>query len=195
MSESKEKTKRNPDSKSEKNRRGVAPAKIDNVQKLKVLLSNASGIYFADYSKAKAKDITDLRQKLREVTVMTKVVKNRLAFLAFKELGFDESVRGFLTGPTALFLTTADPITPAKLLKDLTKKFAEIRIKGAYVENTIFTAEQFNYLANLPTRGELETTLVGVLAGPIYGLVMTLDGLFAQLVLTLEAIGQKTSTN
>uniref|UniRef100_A0A7C6AAB1 Large ribosomal subunit protein uL10 n=1 Tax=candidate division WOR-3 bacterium TaxID=2052148 RepID=A0A7C6AAB1_UNCW3 len=175
----------------DKKQRNPSPIKIDKVQRLVTLLNKATGIYFADYSKVKATDITDLRQKLRTAGVVAKVVKNRLAFLAFKELGYNEALRRFLTGPTALLLTTQDPITPAKLLKDLTQKFTEIKIKGAYVENTIFNAEQFNYIANLPTRAELNATLVGVLSGPIYELVMNLEGLFVQLVLTLEAIGKK----
>jgi large subunit ribosomal protein L10 len=119
------------------------------------------------------------------------VVKNRLAILAFKELGYIESVRSFLTGSTSLIITRQDPISPAKLIKDLTKKFAELKIKGAYFDSTVFPAEQFNYLANLPTRPELQVTLVGVLNQPIYGIVVVLDNLLCKLVVTLEEISQK----
>jgi large subunit ribosomal protein L10 len=164
---------------------------IETIKKLKTVISEASGIYFADSSKVKAKDMATLRRRLKESQVVTKVVKNRLAILAFKELGYNESVRSFLTGSTSLIITRQDPITPAKLIKDLTKKFAELKIKGAYVDSTVFPAEQFNYLANLPTRPELQATLVWVLNQPIYGIVAVLDNLLSKLVVTLEEISQK----
>ncbi|MEO0093119.1 MAG: 50S ribosomal protein L10 [candidate division WOR-3 bacterium] len=165
--------------------------KVETVQKLKILLESATGIYFADCSRIKAKELSDLRHQLRTAAITTKVIKNRLAFLAFKELGFADSIRNFLTGPTALITTTQDPIKPARMLKDLMKKFTEIKIKGAYVEKTIFGAEQFGYLANLPTRPELETSLVTTLLQPLYGIVMALNGLLNNMVFTFEAISRK----
>lgn len=168
--------------------------KIETVQKLKKVLTEASGVYFADCSKVKAKEISTLRNRLRESDVVTKVVKNRLAFLAFKELGFDDSIRNFLTGPTALIITTQDSITPARVLKELIKKFAKIKIKGAYVDRTIFPAEQFNVLANLPTRPELQATLVWVLSQPMQGIVFILNNLLANLVFSLDVISHKKET-
>ena len=165
--------------------------KLESVKKLKIMLSEASGIYFADCSKVKGKDISVLRHRLRESEIMTKVVKNRLALLAFKELGFDDSIKTFLTGPTSLIVTNQDSITPARLIKELAKKLTEIKIKGAYADKTIFTAEQFNLLANLPTRLELQATLVGVLNQPIQAIVFILDNLLGNLFFTLEAISQK----
>lgn len=168
--------------------------KLETVQKIKKVLTQASGVYFADCSKVKAKEISTLRHRLRESDVVTKVVKNRLAYLAFKELGFDDSVRNFLIGPTSLIIATRDPITPARILKELMKKFADIKIKGAYVDRTIFPAEQFNILANLPTQPELQATLVWVLSQPLQGIVFVLDNLLASLVFSLDAISHKKET-
>ena len=164
---------------------------VETVKKLKTLISEASGIYFADCSNVKAKDISLLRRRLREFEVMTKVVKNRLALLAFKELGLENPIHPFLSGPTSLILTKQDPVMPAKIIKELTKKFAAFKIKGAYFDSTVFPAEQFNYLANLPTRPELQASLVVVLNQPLQGIVMVLDNLLCKFVLTLEEIGQK----
>jgi large subunit ribosomal protein L10 len=168
--------------------------KLETVQQLKKVLADASGVYFTDCSKVKANEIATLRYRLRESDVVTKVVKNRLALLAFKELGFDDSIRPFLIGPTSLIITTKEPITPARVLKELMKKFAAIKIKGAYIDKTVFAAEQFNLLANLPTRPELQATLVGVLHQPIQGVVFILDNLLANLVFSLDAISQKKET-
>lgn len=164
---------------------------LETVKKLKAIISEASGIYFADCSNVKAKDISILRRRLREFEVMTKVVKNRLALLAFKELGLENPIHSFLSGPTSLILTKQDPVIPARIIKELTKKFAEFKIKGAYLDSTVFPADQFNYLANLPTRPELQASLVGVLNQPLQGIVLVLDNLLNKLVITLQEIKQK----
>ena len=164
---------------------------LETVKKLKTIISEASGIYFADCSNVKAKDISILRRRLREFEVMTKVVKNRLALLAFKELGLENPIHPFLSGPTSLILTKQDPVMPARVIKELTKKFAQFKIKGAYFDSTIFPADQFNYLANLPTRPELHASLVGGLNQPLQGIVMMLDSLLFKLVGALQEIQQK----
>ncbi len=164
---------------------------VETVKKLKTLIGEASGIYFADCSNVKAKDISLLRRSLRESEVMTKVVKNRLALLAFKELGLENPIQSFLSGPTSLILTKQDPVIPARIIKELTKKFAEFKIKGAYFDSTVFPADQFNYLASLPTRPELQALLVGVLNQPLQGFVMILDNLLSKFVVALQEIRQK----
>ena len=164
---------------------------LETVKKLKAIINEASGIYFADCSKVKAKDISMLRRRLKEFEVMTKVVKNRLVLLAFKELGLENPIHSFLSGPTSLILTKQDPVMPARIIKELTKKFAEFKIKGAYFDSTVFPADQFNYLANLPTRPELQASLVGVLNQPLQGIVMMLDSLLFKLVVALQEIQQK----
>ena len=164
---------------------------IDKVEKIKTLIGKASAIYFADCSQVNANDMSILRGRLRESVIVTKVVKNRLALLAFKDLGFDDAIRPFLTGPTSLIVTTEDPILPARLIKEMTKKFTEIKIKGAYFDDTIFSAEQFDFLANLPARPELQVTLVQILAQPVVGLVILLENLIVDLIFILEQLKKK----
>lgn len=168
---------------------------VELVKRLKTVISEASGIYFADCSKVKAKDMSFLRRRLRESEVKTKVVKNRLALLVFKDLGIEDSIRSFLSGPTSLMVTKQDPVLPARLIKELTKKFADFKIKGAYFDSTVFPADQFSYLANLPTRPELQAILVGVLNQPLQGIVLVLDNLLIKLVNTLQEIEQKRESD
>lgn len=164
---------------------------VESLKKLKTIISEASGIYFADCSKVKAKDMSFLRRRLRESEVKTTVIKNRLALLAFKELGIEDSIRSFLSGPTSLMVTKQDPVLPARLIKELTKKFVDFKIKGAYFDSMVFPADQFNYLANLPTLPELQATLIGVLNQPLQGIAIVLDNFLIKLITTLQEIEKK----
>lgn len=158
--------------------------KIDNIQKL---VEPAKAIYFADLSRIKATEISGLRQKFSNMGIKVKVVKNRLTKRALTKAGI-QGIEGFLTGPTALILSYDDPLVPAKVIKDFSKKNAELKVKGAYLDKLIYTANQFDYLATLPSKPELLSELIGCLSQPVSELVFVLEALIRQLVLGLEEL-------
>jgi large subunit ribosomal protein L10 len=165
----------------------VANEKVLKFDSIKKLVTDAKAIYFADCSRIKATEITGLRHKLSGINVKVKVVKNRITKKALNESGI-EGIEGFLTGPTALILSYDDPLTPAKMLKDFGKKNANLKIKGAYLDNLVYLANQFDYLANLPSKPELLNDLVGCLSQPVSGLVFVLEALIRQFVSGLEEL-------
>ncbi|MCX7785115.1 MAG: 50S ribosomal protein L10 [candidate division WOR-3 bacterium] len=164
--------------------------KILKVEGLKKLVYEAKGIYFADCSRLKASDITQLRKKLHSMQMNLKVVKNRLALRALNELGI-EGIDEFFTGPTALIFSYEDALVPAKVLKEFIKKNSDLKVKGAYVENGIYSKEKFDFLASLPTKSELRAQVILVLTQPVQELVFILESLLRQLIGSLEALSQK----
>jgi len=68
------------------------------------------------------------------------------------------------------------------------KKMAALKVKGAYLDRVLYPANRFDFIAGLPTKNELRGEVVGVLQGPIYGLVMTLDGLLSEFVWVLDQV-------
>ncbi|MEO0076231.1 MAG: 50S ribosomal protein L10 [candidate division WOR-3 bacterium] len=165
----------------------VASDKVLKLEQIKKLVSDAKAIYFADLGRIKANDITDLRRKLSSVNAKVKVVKNRITKRAFNEIGLS-GIESFLVGPTALILSFDDPLTPAKLIKDYSKKTVGIKIKGAFFENSIYQANQFEFLASLPSRPELIAEFIGSVQQPLNDLVFTLAGLLQQLIVGLEEL-------
>lgn len=172
----------------------VTKEKLLQLDNIKNLLSPATAIYFADLSRIKANEISTLRMKLREMNVKVKIVKNRITKRAFTEHGIS-GVDNLLVGPTALIIAYDDPLSAAKLLKDFTKKNSALKIKGAYVEQSIYGANQFDYLASLPSKSELVVEVVTCLQGPIADLVFSLEALIQQLVFGLEEIKNKKSSD
>jgi large subunit ribosomal protein L10 len=162
--------------------------KIDEVEGLKERISRASALYFFDFTKLPANDFNALRRKLGESKVTVRVVKNRLALRALTESGVPADIEKLLTGPTSVVFAVDDPVAPARTIREQMKKMAALRVKGAYLDRVLYPADKFDFIAGLPTKNELRGEVVAVLQGPIYGLVMTLDGLLSELVWVLDQV-------
>jgi large subunit ribosomal protein L10 len=162
--------------------------KIDAVTGLKDRIGKASALYFIDFTKLAANDFNTLRRKLGESKVTVRVVKNRLALRALTESGVPADIEKLLTGPTSLVFAVDDPVAPARTIREQMKKMSALKVKGAYLDRVLYPANRFDFIAGLPTKNELRGEVVGVLQGPIYGLVMTLDGLLSEFVWVLDRV-------
>ncbi len=154
------------------------------VEDLKLAITTAQGIYFVDFTNVSANDFNNFRRRAKKEGVAVKVVKNRLALRALRECLMPEKVEDFLRGPTAIFFAKDDPVAPARLLKEA--ESLSLNFKGAFLDNTIYTQDQFDFLVTLPSKTEARANLVGVLASPISSLVTILMGVISQLVWCLE---------
>lgn len=162
--------------------------KIDEVSGLKERISKASALYFFDFTKLPANDFNVLRRKLGESKVKVRVVKNRLALRALTESGVPADIEKLLTGPTSVVFAADDPVAPARTIREQMRKMTALKVKGAYLDRVLYPASKFDFIAGLPTKNELRGEVVAVLQGPIYGLVMILDGLLSELVWVLDQI-------
>ncbi|MCX6840925.1 MAG: 50S ribosomal protein L10 [candidate division WOR-3 bacterium] len=162
--------------------------KVDAVVGLKDKIGRASALYFIDFTKLAANDFNALRRKLGESKVAVRVVKNRLALRALTESGVSSDIETLLVGPTSLVFAGDDPVAPARVIREQMKKMAALKVKGAYLDRVLYTADRFDFIAALPTKHELHAQVVGVLEGPIWGLVMSLDGLLSELVWVLDQV-------
>jgi large subunit ribosomal protein L10 len=162
--------------------------KVDAVAGLKDKIGKASALYFIDFTKLAANDFNTLRRKLGESKVTVRVVKNRLALRALTESGVPADIEKLLTGPTSLVFAVDDPVAPARTIREQMRKMAALKVKGAYLDHVLYAADRFDFIAGLPTKNELRGEVVGVLQGPIYGLVMTLDGLLSEFVWVLDQV-------
>jgi large subunit ribosomal protein L10 len=167
------------------------PEKVQSVAELKERIGQATALYFLDFTKVRANDFNALRRRLGEGHVPVQVVKNRLALLALAEAGAEGEFRAMLRGPTSVVFAGEDPVAPARVIRDATRKLDALKVKGAYLDGRVYGADQFAFLAGLPTKSELRGQLVGVLQSPIWELVMCLDGLVSEFVWVLDQIKDK----
>ena len=162
--------------------------KIDSVADLKDRIAGSSALYFVDFAKVTANDFNALRRKLGELNVRVRVVKNRLALRALTESGTPAEIEVLLKGPTSIVFAAEDPIAPARTIRDAAKKNAALKVKGAYLDRTLYRADRFDFIAGLPTKHELRGQLVGVLEGPIWEFVLGLESLLNDFVYVLDQI-------
>ena len=107
----------------------------------------ASAGILVDYKGITVELDTKLRSMLRESNVEYAVVKNTLTRFAAKEVGLD-GLDPMLNGTTALAMSAGDPILPARLLTEFTKKNkTTLTVKAGFVEGTVVSPAQIDALA------------------------------------------------
>jgi large subunit ribosomal protein L10 len=65
----------------------------------------------------------------------------------------------------------------------------------AIVDGKFFDQKAVDKLAEIPSKEELLSNLVGSIQAPIYNFVWTLNGIISEFVYTVEAIKQKKENN
>lgn len=147
----------------------------------------AKSIIFADYRGLNVSEITELRTKLSESEATVKVVKNRLAKRA-AQTAKAEGLEEFLTGPTAMASSEVDPVIPAKVLVDFAKTHEVLKIKAGYMDGKVLDLATITMLAQLPSREELLSKMLGSMNAPITNFTMALAAIPRQLVNVISAI-------
>ena len=165
---------------------------------LKEVIPKSNLILLTDFTGTTVLQMRKLREAIREKFAdgaRYMVVKNTLLRISLENAGYDPSELGkALEGPTAvLYVTDGDPIEAIKIIYNFVKdnKLEKFRFKGGYLEGKMFSGEEVDNLAKLPSKQELLAMLVGGFQGPIRGLVFVLSGLMRNLVYALNAIKEK----
>ncbi len=134
-----------------------------------------SGV-LVDYCGLNVEQDTQLRNKLREAGVEYKVIKNTLARIAAKEVGFDE-LDPILNGPTALAVSMTDEVAPAKVIADFAKDNEQLEIKSGFLDGKVVSLDEVKKLAATPNHDTLIAMVMGSLNAPVSKLVRTLQAL------------------
>jgi len=172
-----------------KRKGGGIPAKAKAVEGLQRQLEKSTAIIVTEYRGLTVAELQDLRRKLRPKGVEYHVVKNSLFQRAAEGSGRG-ALRSLLTGPTAVALGTSDEVDLAKGLIDETRTFKTLKIIGGFLGGRTMSAEDVQALAKLPSKLQLQATLVGSLTAPLAQAVATLQAPLAQFVRVLNAKAQ-----
>ena len=152
----------------------ITPAKEDAVKALKDEFAGYDGFIFTDYRGMTVQQITDLRDALRKDEAAYRVVKNRYAKIALKDLektGAEDQMKG----PTAVALVKGDTANVvAKKIFQAGKDGVTVTVKGAIIGDEVMTADQIEALSKLPTKLELIASHMGTMKAPVQKLAATL---------------------
>ena len=153
----------------------VLESKKAIVEELSERIGKATAVVFVDYKGITVAQDTELRNKFREAGVEYSVVKNTLTRLAANKVGFSEFDE-VLNGTTSMATTTDDPIAPARIVSEFTKKNKNtLKIKGGIVEGTVQSVDALNAFGELPSKNALVAQVLGTFLAPISSLAFVID--------------------
>ncbi|MBI2085982.1 50S ribosomal protein L10 [Candidatus Daviesbacteria bacterium] len=160
--------------------------KEEAVVKLSEKLGKAKAIVFADYKGMSMKQLSDLRNSLRDVNGEFSITKNTLLSRALPTTNYQLPTE--LEGPTATLFAYDDEISPIKILVKALKDASLGKIKSGFLGTIALEESKVLQLATLPTKDELRGKTVGVLVAPLQGIISVLQGNLRNLVYTLSEI-------
>jgi large subunit ribosomal protein L10 len=168
----------------------VLAQKIEKIGALSARIKAAKVIILADYRGLTVEQDTQLRNALRKAGIEYSVIKNSIIRFAVKENGLD-SLIPYLAGPTAVAISTTDPVAPAKVLTEFAKKFAKFELKVGVVDGKILDESGIKSLGELPPKDVLISMVLGGFKAPISGFVNVLNGNLRGLAAALNAIREQ----
>lgn len=168
----------------------IRPEKANKVAELKELLSSSKGVILVNYASLNVADDTELRKQMREAGIKYLVAKNTFLRIAAKEAGL-EGLDAYLEHNTAVAFSPEDPVAPAKILNDFSKKHEALQLKCGALDGKVISVEEVKALAELPSREELLAKLVGSMQAPISGAVNVLQGVIRNFVYVVDAVREK----
>ena len=136
------------------------------VAEISEAIKDAQSVVLVDYRGLTVEQDTALRKQLREAGVTYKVYKNTMMNFAFKGTDF-EGLAPYLEGPSAVAISTTDATAPARILAKFAKEAKALEMKAGVVEGTVYDATGMQAIAQIPSRDELISKLLGSLQSPI----------------------------
>ena len=136
------------------------------VAEISEAIKDAQSVVLVDYRGLTVEQDTNLRKQLREAGVTYKVYKNTMMNFAFKGTDF-EGLAPYLEGPSAVAISTEDATAPARILAKFAKDAKALEIKAGVVEGIVYDANGMQAIAQIPSREELLSKLLGSLQSPI----------------------------
>jgi large subunit ribosomal protein L10 len=144
--------------------------KEQKIEELRAKLAESKYLFFTNYAGLTVEEITKLRTELRKDGSTYAVVKNTLFARAAGE-DLAKQFEALLAGPTGVVFAPADPVGPAKALKQFNDDVKPLEVKAGYVDGRLIDAKQVSALASMPPKVELQAKVLGLFASPLRGLV------------------------
>jgi large subunit ribosomal protein L10 len=165
--------------------------KVERVAALKERIEGANALLLTEYRGLTVEEITELRRSLREVDASLAVIKNTLMQRAANDAGISE-LDELLAGPSAVaFVNGDDVVAVAKKLKDASKAYPTLVIKGGYMDGSALDAAGASALADLESREVMLSKIAGMLKSEMSRAAAAFVAAQSQFLALLEAYKEK----
>lgn len=165
--------------------------KQDLVAIYKEQLARTDGFIVAEYNKLTVAQGNALRRRLGETGGSYMVTKNTLFKRALQETDWPVPAE-LLSGMVGIVFGNGNLPAVAKSVQSFVKDAAgNFTAKGGVISGSVFTANDLEVIANLPTMDELRAQLAGLLVSPASQLAGVLRSATSQVVDVLQAYEDK----
>ena len=138
--------------------------KSDLISALQSSLKEADGVFVVENHGLTVQEMESLRNELRPLVSLFKVVKNRLMKLALKDTNF-EPVSELMKRPTAVAVAK-DAIAVTKVLAKFADEHQNLTIIGGKMDADLLDVNGVVQLSKLPSLLEVRGTIARILIEP-----------------------------
>ena len=154
----------------------ILEQKQKQVAELAEQIKNSVSGVLVNYQGITVEDDTAMRKALREAGVRYSVVKNTMTGRACDMVGYGD-MKQYLSGMTAIAISTEDAVAPAQVLKKFADKVESFQILAGYLDGAVIDAKTVEALADIPSKEVLVAKFLGSIQSPLYGLAYALQGI------------------
>jgi large subunit ribosomal protein L10 len=161
--------------------------KKEVVAELADVAAKAQSLVAAEYAGLTVGQLTEMRVKARQTGVYLKVAKNTLVERAVEGTDY-ACVKGSLIGPLLYAFSHEDPGAAGRLVREFAKGNQKLVAKLVAIGGQIYPATHVEKLADLPTRDQALSMLMGVMQAPITKFVRTMAEPAAMVARAVAAV-------
>ncbi len=162
--------------------------KVERVAAIRERISAVDAIYLTEFRGLTVKEVQQVRRSLLEGEARMRVMKMSLTRRAMEEMGH-EGLSDHLSGPTALVFAEGDPLAAARTVREQSRQFRNLVLKGGIMNGKFIGVDQVAEFANLGSREQLLGKLAGGISAPLHktagvfaSFTRSAAGAFSQLV-------------
>lgn len=134
------------------------------ISKIQENIAKASGLFVIKNEGLLVKETEELRGILKPVSIMVKIVKNRLMKRALDGTAF-ASASDLMKEPTAVVLAE-DPFAVAKVLAQFAENHPKLSIVGGHMDGNLMNQDDVIAVSKLPSLLEIRGTIARILIEP-----------------------------
>jgi len=163
------------------------------VSEISTFFDKAKVALVADLSGFTVAELTQFRRKLGAQHAKVRVAKNTLVKIATREGNFAE-IEKLAKGPSAIVIGYEDPAQPAKATVNYFKELKKGIVKGGVLDGKLISADEVKGLAELPSKEQLLSSIMGGLDSGARGVAGILEGAIRDIALLIEEVAKKNDT-
>jgi len=164
--------------------------KQEIVAELEALFNKSQVALVADLSGFTVAEITQFRRKLDKDNAQCRIAKNTLIEIASAKGQF-QSIKELTKGPTALILGYEDAVAPTKTTVQFLKQVKKGSVRGGVYENNVLSAKEVTALAELPSKEELLSSIMGGLDSGARNIAGILNNVISDIASLVEEVAKK----